>query len=167
MDTTKSFNILIKASPLVALAKATAAAQSLDPALVCAICEQESDWDPWAIRYEESFFYRYVQPDLTIGKISITEAHARAISWGLMQVMGQVARETGFASHLPALCEPGAGIYIGCVVFAKKLAAAGGDVHKALQLWNGGGNPDYADQVMARMAKYQDSAPLAAGSSQT
>jgi soluble lytic murein transglycosylase-like protein len=80
-------------STLIALAHTAAAAHALDPALVCAICEQESAWDPFALRYEPAFFDRYVAPQLAAGKISVTEAHARAFSWGLMQVMGQVARE--------------------------------------------------------------------------
>jgi soluble lytic murein transglycosylase-like protein len=69
-----------------------------------------------------------------------------------MQVMGQVAREAGFAGHfLSELCEPHAGIDIGCKVLKGKLARAAGDVEKGLLYWNGGGNPEYAKQVMARM----------------
>jgi len=39
-------------------------------------------------------------------------------------------------------------------VFAAKLSAAHGDVPRALQLWNGGGNPNYAAQVLARVSGY-------------
>jgi soluble lytic murein transglycosylase-like protein len=39
-------------SQFIALARKAAAAQSLDPALVCAVVEQESAWNPWAMRYE-------------------------------------------------------------------------------------------------------------------
>jgi soluble lytic murein transglycosylase-like protein len=49
---------------LISLARAAAAAHSLDPALVCAVCEQESSWDPFAIRYEPAFYDRYVAPQL-------------------------------------------------------------------------------------------------------
>ena len=83
---------------LIALARATAEAHQLDAALVCAICEQESAWNPWAIRYEPAFFAHYVAPQLAAGQISNTEAQARAFSWGLMQVMGQVAREHNFGA---------------------------------------------------------------------
>jgi hypothetical protein len=44
---------------LVALARKASAAQSLDPALVCAVIEQESAWNAWAIRYEPMFFAKY------------------------------------------------------------------------------------------------------------
>jgi soluble lytic murein transglycosylase-like protein len=137
---------------LIALARAAAAAHSLDPALVCAVCEQESAWNPWAIRYEPGFLARYVAPLFTAGKISATEAYSRSFSWGLMQVMGQVAREHGFVdASLAELCDPDIGLDVGCRVLAHKLVAAGGSVERALQLWNGGANPDYAAQVLARL----------------
>jgi len=82
---------------LLLLARKTAAAHSLDPALVCAIIEQESSWNPWAMRFEPVFFARYVAALYTNNKISASEAYARGFSWGLMQVMGQVAREFNFA----------------------------------------------------------------------
>lgn len=136
---------------LVALARSTAAQHSLDSALVCAIVEQESAWDPCAIRYEAAFRTHYVAP---LG-LPATEEVARSISWGLMQVMGQVAREHGFAEKsLAALCDPAAALEIGCKVFAAKLHAAAQDVTHALNLWNGGGNRDYAAQVQGRIANY-------------
>jgi soluble lytic murein transglycosylase-like protein len=137
---------------LIDLARSSATRHSLDAALVCAIIEQESAWDPHAIRYEAAFRTRYVAP---LG-LPATEEVARSISWGLMQVMGQVAREHGFAEKsLAALCDPGAALEIGCTVFAAKLNAAGQDVTRALSLWNGGGNREYAAQVLARVANYK------------
>jgi len=43
----------------------------------------------------------------------------------------------------------------GCSHLAKKLEKANGLADRALQLWNGGGNPNYADEVLARMAAYR------------
>src|SRR5271155_4197450 len=98
---------------LLSLARDAAAKHSLDAALVCAIVEQESAWDAHAIRYEPAFRTRYVAP---LG-LPPTEEIARSISWGLMQVMGQVAREHGFESKfLSALCEPEFGLDTGCAV---------------------------------------------------
>jgi soluble lytic murein transglycosylase-like protein len=138
---------------LVSLARAIAAGHALDPALVCAIIEQESSWDPYAIRYEPAFRSRYVAP---LG-LAPTEEVARSISWGLMQVMGQVAREHGFREKsLAALTDPATGLAFGCAVFAAKIsAAAGGDIPRALQLWNGGANRDYAREVLDRVGKYR------------
>jgi len=137
---------------LIALALSSAQQYSLDPALVCAVVEQESAWDTHAIRYEPSFRSRYVAP---LG-LPPTEEIARSISWGLMQVMGQVAREHGFsAKFLSELCEPPSGLAIGCAVLAAKMAAAGGNLSRTLELWNGGSNPGYAAEVLARVARYR------------
>jgi Transglycosylase SLT domain len=98
-------------SQLLTLARKVAASQSLDPALVCAVMEQESGWNPWAMRYDPAFFSKYVTGLYTNNKISASEAYARGFSWGLMQVMGQVARETGFdAPFLSALGDPEQGL---------------------------------------------------------
>ena len=141
---------------LVALARKAATAQSLDPALVCAVVEQESAWNPWAIRYEPAFFGKYVAPLYTNNKVSATEAYARGFSWGLMQVMGQVARESGFdgAQFLSALCDPEQGLAIGCKVLRKKMDAMGGDPQRGLLAWNGGANTAYPSQVVARRVHY-------------
>jgi soluble lytic murein transglycosylase-like protein len=157
-------------SELLALARSTATTHALDPALVCAVVEQESAWDAHAIRYEPAFRARYVAP---LG-LPPTEEVARSISWGLMQVMGQVAREHGFdGKFLSTLCDPATGLDIGCAVLAAKVTIRSGsssrgssategsllsafsDIARALDLWNGGANPDYAPQVLARMARYK------------
>ena len=140
---------------LLALAHKSALTQSLDPALVCAVVEQESGWNTWAMRYEPAFFTKYVAPFYTNNKITATEAWARGFSWGLMQVMGQVARESGFEStFLSSLCDPETGLTIGCKVLRKKFDAARGDITQALLAWNGGSNPAYAAQVLARKSRY-------------
>src|SRR5271170_7898728 len=142
---------MVPTAELVNLARATAGKHALDPALVCAVIEQESAWDAHAIRYEPAFRARYVAPL----ELTPTEEIARSISWGLLQVMGQVAREHGFAGKfLSALCDPATGLDIGCAVLASKLSAAGNDVARALDLWNGGANADYVPQVLTRMAHY-------------
>lgn len=152
---------------LIGLARAQAAAQGLSPELVCAVCEQETgdrnpdpktgreNWDRWAIRYEPGFYQHYVQLLLVRGELhDETEARARAFSWGLMQVMGQTARESGYTGHLAGLCDPQIGTGVGCRVLAKKLAEARGDTKYGLRLWNGGADALYPGQVLARMAKY-------------
>jgi len=44
-------------------------------------------------------------------------------------------------------------VYWGTLWFMSKMRAANGVVHDALQRWNGGGNPEYADQVLNRIPK--------------
>ncbi len=108
------------------------------------------------MRYEPAFYERYLQPQFACRAIGNEgEARARAFSWGLMQVMGQVARENNFAApSFATLCEPSTGLDIGCRVLAAKLAAAHGNVAEALQRWNGGANRDYAASVLARVSHY-------------
>jgi len=118
-------------SQLLVLARKTATVHSLDPSLVCAVVEQESAWNPCAIRYEPAFFSKFVASLYTNNKIAATEAYARGFSWGLMQVMGQVGREeTGFFD------------------------AMAGDTTRALFAWKGGANTACAAQVLARRAHY-------------
>jgi soluble lytic murein transglycosylase-like protein len=78
------------------------------------------------------------------------------MSFGLMQVMGEVARERGFkGKFLSALCDPEIGVPIGCEYLKHIMGNHAGDVAASLQRWNGGGNPQYAFEVMARMEKYK------------
>ena len=138
------------------IAHAAAAAHKLDPALVCAVVEQESAWNPWAVRYEPDFLARYVAPLYNAGKISATEAYTRSISWGLMQLMGEVARELGCAApSLAQLCDPATGLEFGCRQLRAKLDASTGDPTRALLAWNGGANQNYPAEVLARVARYK------------
>jgi soluble lytic murein transglycosylase-like protein len=140
---------------IIELARRIAFAHGLDPALVCAVIEQESAWNPWAVRYEPGFLSRYVAPLYTAGKLSATETYTRSMSWGLMQVMGQVAREAGFEeASLAELCDPFVGVDWGCRLLATRLTRAKGDVAAALLAWNGGANPDYPVEVLARTRNY-------------
>jgi soluble lytic murein transglycosylase-like protein len=140
------------ATELIALARTIAERHGVDETLVCAVVEQESGWETHAMRYEPGFRAHYVAPL----RLPPTEEIARSISWGLMQVMGQVAREHGFTGKfLSALGEPNVGMAIGCDVLAGKISAAGNDIWRALEFWNGGANPDYAAQVIARVARYK------------
>jgi soluble lytic murein transglycosylase-like protein len=140
---------------IIDLARHIACEHALDPALVCAVIEQESAWNPWAVRYEPGFLSRYIAPLYTAGKLSATEAYTRAMSWGLMQVMGQVAREFGFKeAALSELCDPATGIEFGCRILAVRLARARGDTPAALLAWNGGADANYPAEVLARKRNY-------------
>ena len=140
---------------LIAVARASAARHGLDLDLVCAVIEQESSWKTYAIRYENEFFNRYCFPLFKDSAITPTEARARAFSWGLMQVMGQTAREFGYTGDFPALCDPQNGVDVGCRVLAHKIAVNQGNIRDALQAWNGGANPHYANEVLARLERYR------------
>src|SRR3989304_5392631 len=149
----------VEPSPdLLVLAQQAAGTHDLWPELVCAVIEQESGWDRWAVRYEPAFYKRYIEPLLARpmpAPPNETEARMRAFSWGLMQVMGQVAREHGFGGRsLAQLCDPAIGLDVGCRILAAKLAPAGGGAKPALLLWNGGANRLYPEAVLARAQRY-------------
>ena len=135
----------------VDLVKQIATEQGVDPALGCAVAEHESTWNTWAMRYEPAFYMRYIEPM----RLSPTEAQGRAFSYGLMQIMGQTAREMGFTGpYLTQLCDPETGILYGM----KKLSLCvnkTSTVRDALLRYNGGGNPDYPDMVIPLISKFE------------
>jgi soluble lytic murein transglycosylase-like protein len=138
---------------LIQLAKSVALSFTLEPSLVCAICEQESSWNPSATRFEPLFKEHYIDRL----RLPEPEATQRATSWGLMQLMGQVAREHGFQDALEQLLVPEIGLSWGCRFLETRLQHAEDNVTNALLLWNGGGNPNYPAQVLARVKNYEDS----------
>jgi hypothetical protein len=154
---------------LIALAKETALAHQLDPLLVCAIVEQESSWETFAIRSESKsgFSERYGVAYQKIVASSASKTDDRWIkfedifycSYGLMQTLYCVIIET-FPEQTSALtfptmlCDPYVGLELGCRLFKKKLSRAAGDTRTALLYWNGGGRPAYADEVLSRKDKY-------------
>lgn len=139
--------------------KAAATAHGLDVQLVAAIVMKESSGDTWRARYEPKFFEQYIHgrllldfvPDPEIVSIE-TERTFRATSWGLMQVMGETAREHGFCEdRLILLLDPVIGCQWGCRVFAFMLKSEDGKKEPALLRWNGGADPAYGRSVLELM----------------
>lgn len=142
---------------LIGLARQKAAKYQIDTDLICAMVEQESGWNPWKIRFEPGFLQKYIVPIEGKAALSATEVYARSFSWGLLQVMGEDAREDGFAGVMPELLDPETGLEYGCKRFARLLARidAGPDrMLTALLHWNGGANANYPGQVLARLPAY-------------
>lgn len=123
----------------------------LDPSLVCAVCARESSWNPDATRYEAGFYSRYIS---SMKGLSDEEKTLRATSFGLMQIMGQTAREQGFDGNLETLFEPVNSLTQGCKKLRSCLARESNDVQAALLRYNGGGATDYPALVMKHYADY-------------
>lgn len=106
---------------LISVIELAAATHKIPAALVKAVVQAESGGNTFAIRYEPGFLRRYVPVDAaTFGASLETERQARATSWGLMQVMGQVARELGCREpFLSVLCDPVTGLEYGCRLLAR------------------------------------------------
>ena len=71
----------------LALAKKWATKYGLDPLIVCAVIEQESAWNPLAMRFEPEFLAHYVKPVKPAAPT--TQEITRAMSFGLMQMHGR------------------------------------------------------------------------------
>lgn len=139
---------------LIRIARSMATAHSLDQALVCAVCDHESRWDEWAVRFEPAFEKKYIAP--MVPKLPPTEDMTRSMSFGLMQIMGETAREFGLQSnYLTELCDPLVGLEYGCRKLARCMERAKNNVRLALLYYNGGSNEGYPDAVMGLMEKYE------------
>ena len=139
---------------------------SLSPQLVAAIIYQESKGNVYAYRFEPNFFKRLdLRPrNLMAGHIPefpslANEKRARAVSYGLMQILGETARVMGFKNqYLLALIEPKTNVNLGCAYLKKlmeKAKARGLEGRKqerqALLWYNGGGDKTYPDKIFSHI----------------
>ena len=142
---------------IIQLAKDAAEKHNLLPEAILAVIQQESGFYTYATRYESAFYGKYLGALVNSG-LNVSEATARATSWGLMQVMGQTAREMGFAGQsLAELTDPVNGIEFGCRKLKVCYGNAGGLWKKAFALYNGVGEPSYmyAERVVEKMNAWE------------
>ncbi len=116
----------------------TAKLYGIDPDLVEAFVMAESSGNPQATRYEPAFYKRYIQPLIPKEGITPHEAIGRATSWGLMQIMGQVARERGFKGEFEELLTPNQGLDWGCKHLKRFLKRYDPDLDAAIASYNAG-----------------------------
>jgi soluble lytic murein transglycosylase-like protein len=96
--------------------KTAASRHGIEPEWVAAVVQVESAGNPNAVRFEQNWKYFY-NVALHAKRLKITndsEKTLQQFSWGLMQVMGSVAREWGFPDSLFELCSPMRGLEYGC-----------------------------------------------------
>lgn len=118
------------------LIQSAAARHSLPPSLIAAFIQVESGGDPWAWNPEPKYRWfwnvRLDRPFRTLGASEIAsefppadfpalagdadqEWWAQQASWGLMQIMGSVAREHGCRlPYLTRLCDPAENLEFAC-----------------------------------------------------
>jgi len=144
----------------IAAAITTAAQRhGLDPRVVRAQAGIESAWNPWAWNPEPKYRWFW---DVRLGRpfrtLDLSEIEREAppadfhcfagdpdqewwgqqASFGILQVMGAVARELGFRGHyLTQLCDLELGLEYGCLKLASELRQTG-DIRSALARYNGG-----------------------------
>lgn len=130
---------------------------------VKAIVSVESSFRTDAMRFEKG--YRW----LVGGKLSLLEEDAQKTSWGLMQVMGAVARGYGFQGDLRQLLRPAVGLEYGCrhlAYYFKKY----GNWCDAISSYNQGSprrtdegryqNQAYVDKVLREWNRFEVQIPL-------
>ena len=103
----------------------------LDPLLIRAIIETESDYNPMAFRFEPNFRWLYSDKELAgiLGCNRDTMRAIQSVSYGLMQVMGSVCYEYGFREWPGHLFNVDLNIRYGCqhvknLMMRKKLTEA-------------------------------------------
>lgn len=149
---------------IIALIQELAPNHDLPWELVAAIVQIESSFDTYAMRYEPG--YRWIAKE----DLSATERTARMTSWGLMQVMGAVAREHNMTGYLSRLTIPAVGLYYGMVHLAKFRRRWPQDWKDVIASYNAGSprrtaegkylNQAYVDKVLAAWQSYESSVPL-------
>ena len=147
---------------LVKMAEDVADNYGLSKSVFCGLVQTESGWNTWAARYESAFYRRYIEKmdkdqAKRFGPISLdTEKEFRATSFGMCQVMGQVARELGCkVTFLTELCDPAIGLEYGAKRLAQAFKRRNGDVIEALLDYNGGGDKEYADRVLTNAKTFK------------
>lgn len=147
--------------PIRAAAWESAKVHKVELNLVLAMIVVESSGNRFRTRFEKNWSY-FKDIDIWAFKRQITENTERIMqmtSWGLMQVMGSVARELGFVGDLPELTDTRIGIEYGVkkIVNVQKKYSSATDIIAA---YNAGRvvmengrykNQHHVDKVMAAL----------------
>jgi len=139
----------------------TSSKYKLDPLIVASVIMQESSGNNFAVRYEPAFQTRYVDKtkegrNLVSSADWQTERICRATSWGLMQIMGLVARERGYSKHyLSELSDPMDNIEFGCKHLSALMRREGNEI-RGLLAYNGGGDPTYPQRIEKWRARIKE-----------
>ena len=137
-----------------------ALAHGLDPLLVRAMVQVESGGSPFAWNPEPAYRYVWnVRDSAPFRPLTPSEVRSKyppadfpclagdpdqewwgqQASWGLLQIMGAVARERGCREpYLPALCDVERNLGLGCAHLKHLLVRAAGKVEKAVGAYNAG-----------------------------
>jgi soluble lytic murein transglycosylase-like protein len=122
---------------------------NLNPELIAGMIAVESRGNPTAVRFEPGFFKVYVQGRPLKGYVpwSIsedTERQLRCYSFGLLQIMGNTARERGFVREsLIDLCDPEINLDMGCSIMHDLMEKYGQDTERAMFAYNAGEGTKY------------------------
>lgn len=145
---------------LTELIHSAARRHQISPQIIAAVIFEESRGKQWRTRFETHWFRKllatprenligYVPPESVCS--GNTERAHRATSWGLMQVLGETARERGFKGEsLTLLLDQTINVEIGCGYLAH-LIALKGDEEAGVLAYNGGGDDQYALRIYSHI----------------
>jgi soluble lytic murein transglycosylase-like protein len=167
------------------LIEKTSAQRGIDPDIVEAMVLQESQGRAWAWNPEPRYRYfwdvKRQAPFRTLTPAEVAskwppqdfpaltaerdqEWWAQQASWGLLQVMGAVARERGFTGlYLTELSDPALGLTLGCQHYAAMLRLAKGDPWVAVAMFNAGPGGWKGGQAQIHVGKVKRYYALIAG----
>jgi len=121
--------------------------QGISAQLVHALVCQESNGNPYAVRFEPGYYkHKIVESQSIIFSnkhkgipTAETEKVMRSTSFGLMQIMGQVAREHGYLPQfLTQLLIPEENLELGVSILKKWLKKLHGNEDHLILAWNRG-----------------------------
>jgi len=126
--------------------------------LVLAIIEQESSFEPYAIRYEPKLSNKYIQDPKKHKPKNCsydTEVFLQKCSFGLMQIMGFNARVYGMTGWLTKLFSPFENLTYGIkhldyLENKRKIK----NLERLMGAYNGQNNEQYVRSVMTRYEKF-------------
>lgn len=153
---------MIPSEELNAFIDQLASSYGVDADLVHAIIQIESGWNEWAVRFEPNYKWldAPVEWALKLGTTPETETILQKTSWGLMQVMGGVARQHGYKRPLTMLLLPKDGLEVGIQHLQSKVRVYGAVEKNVIASYNSGSpiinngvykNQKYIDLVSARL----------------
>lgn len=134
----------------------------INPKIVGAVVMQESAGNACASRYEMDYKWLF-KPEIYAGinKITrITETNQQKTSWGLMQIMGAVAREHGYNGPLVSLCDIEVNLEYGIKHLISLKKRFGENISDVLAAYNAGSprrneSGDYVNQYYVnKVLKY-------------
>ncbi len=139
------------------LIQSTAHQYQMDPHLIGAIIHQESRGRSCAMRYEED--YRYLKDPVRLAKEMNLDPNEeetnQKTSYGLMQIMGGLARDLGYKGDLAKLCNPRLNLRLGARQL-KVLHKRFGSVELALAAYNSG-TPQFTKSGKLKNERYVQS----------
>ena len=157
----------ISKDDIILLVKNEARSRKLPESILLGIVEVESNFNPYAVRYEPNYKYVEIIDSLKPKNCSNeTEVILQKTSFGLFQIMGGTARYLGFNGWLTRLLEPNTNIKYGTLWFSRLYRKYGSKygIVGAIAAYNAGSprknkndefiNQKYVDKVLEAASRF-------------